>query len=74
MYELYQTLKWSVLVVFRVGFKIKQQMREEDLYKDRESQIAAIQATFDRAKDQVCSALCNSFSMVIKHTAAAVQR
>lgn len=34
----------------KVGFKIKQQMREEDLYKDRESQIAAIQATFERAQ------------------------
>ncbi|XP_076464855.1 RNA polymerase II-associated factor 1 homolog [Babylonia areolata] len=37
----------------KVGFKIKQQMREEDLYKDRESQIAAIQSTFDRAKERI---------------------
>ncbi|KAK7104711.1 RNA polymerase II-associated factor 1 homolog [Littorina saxatilis] len=37
----------------KVGFKMKQQMREEDLYKDRDSQITAIQATFDRAKDPI---------------------
>ena len=42
---------------------MKQQMKEEDLYKDRDSQIAAIQGTFDRAKDPVsirllCFSLC----------------
>ncbi|PVD25632.1 hypothetical protein C0Q70_13291 [Pomacea canaliculata] len=37
----------------KVGFKIKQQMKEEDLYKDRDSQIAAIQATFERAKQPI---------------------
>lgn len=37
----------------KVGFKIKQQMKEEDLYKDRESQISAIQSTFDRAKQKI---------------------
>lgn len=49
----------------RVGFKIKQQMKEEDLYKDRDSQIAAIQATFERAKQPVCfvplHSLCGMF-------------
>ena len=28
-------------------------MREEDIYKDRESQIAAINSTFDKAKNPV---------------------
>jgi len=37
----------------KVGFKIKQQMREEDLYKDRESQIAAINSTFEKVKKPI---------------------
>lgn len=38
---------------FRVGFKIKKIMKEEDLYKDRESQINAINNTFEKAKQPV---------------------
>ncbi|RUS73813.1 hypothetical protein EGW08_018430 [Elysia chlorotica] len=34
----------------KVGFKIKQTMKEEDIYKDRESQINAINDTFEKAK------------------------
>lgn len=34
----------------KVGFKIKQIMKEEDLYKDRESQINSINNTFAKAK------------------------
>ena len=37
----------------RVGFKIKQLMREEDLYKDRDSQIAAIEHVFECAQSPV---------------------
>ncbi|CAG2213561.1 PAF1 [Mytilus edulis] len=37
----------------RVGFKIKQIMKDEDVYKDRESQIAAIEKTFKGAKEPI---------------------
>ncbi|ESO96428.1 hypothetical protein LOTGIDRAFT_115833, partial [Lottia gigantea] len=37
----------------RVGFKIKQKMRDDDMYKDRDSQIAAIEKTFDTAKEEI---------------------
>ena len=33
----------------KVGFKLKQIMKDEDLYKDRESQIKAIEKTFHNA-------------------------
>lgn len=37
----------------RVGFKIKQIMKDEDVYKDRESQMAAIEKTFEGAKQPI---------------------
>lgn len=37
----------------RVGFKIKQIMKDEEIYKDRASQIEAIDKTFERAKEKV---------------------
>lgn len=37
----------------RVGFKIKQIMKDEDIYKDRASQIQAIDKTFEQAKEKV---------------------
>ncbi|KAK0058430.1 RNA polymerase II-associated factor 1 [Biomphalaria pfeifferi] len=37
----------------KVGFKIKRIMKEEDLYKDRESQINAINNTFEKAKQPI---------------------
>ncbi|CAL1527539.1 unnamed protein product [Lymnaea stagnalis] len=37
----------------KVGFKIKRIMKEEDLYKDRESQINAINNTFEKAKHPI---------------------
>ncbi|XP_052107195.1 RNA polymerase II-associated factor 1 homolog [Mytilus californianus] len=37
----------------RVGFKIKQIMKDEDVYKDRESQIEAIEKTFEGAKEPI---------------------
>lgn len=37
----------------KVGFKIKQTMKEEDIYKDRESQINAINDTFEKAKQPI---------------------
>lgn len=39
--------------VNRVGFKIKQIMKDEDIYKDRASQIQAIDKTFEQAKEKV---------------------
>ena len=38
----------------RVGFNIKKYFKEEDLYKDRESQIAAIEKTFENVDKPVC--------------------
>ena len=43
----------------RVGFSIKKYFKEEDLYRDRESQIKAIEDTFEAAKVPVCT-LTNS--------------
>ncbi|XP_059176484.1 RNA polymerase II-associated factor 1 homolog [Physella acuta] len=37
----------------KVGFKIKRIMKEEDLYKDRQSQINAINNTFEKAKQPI---------------------
>ena len=42
---------------FRVGFKIKQSMKDEELYKDRDSQIAAIEHTFVKAAEPVSLSL-----------------
>lgn len=40
-------------VYARVGFNIKKGITEEDFYKDKDSQIAAIEKTFEKAKDNV---------------------
>ncbi|KAL5009065.1 hypothetical protein ScPMuIL_014646 [Solemya velum] len=37
----------------KVGFKIKQNMKEEDVYKDRQSQIEAIEKTFNKAREEI---------------------
>lgn len=37
----------------KVGFKIKQIMKDEDIYKDRASQIQAIDKTFEQAKEKI---------------------
>jgi RNA polymerase II-associated factor 1 len=37
----------------KVGYKIKKDMKEDNLYLDRESQIAAIDRTFDEAKKPI---------------------
>lgn len=34
----------------RVGYHLKKMQKDEDVYKDRESQIAAIEKTFEDAK------------------------
>lgn len=38
-------------------------MKDEDVYKDRESQIAAIEKTFKGAKEPVCILKCSNFSL-----------
>ena len=45
------------LVCFRVGYKIKKGIPEDYFYKDRDSQIAAIEKTFEKSKE-VVSFLC----------------
>jgi len=37
----------------KVGFKIKQSVMEDDLYKDRDTQIASIEGTFQKAKTPI---------------------
>jgi len=39
--------------VSRVGYNIKKAITEEFFYKDRESQITAIEKTFAKAKEEV---------------------
>ncbi len=46
------------VLLFRVGFSIKKYFKEEDLYKDRESQIKAIEDTFAEAQKPVSVLSC----------------
>lgn len=39
--------------VFRIGVSVKQQFTEEEIYKDRDSQISAIEKTFEDAQKTV---------------------
>lgn len=39
--------------VLRIGVSVKQQFTEEDIYKDRDSQISAIEKTFEDAQKSV---------------------
>jgi len=47
----------NIIVDFfhRVGYNVKKLFTEEHLYKDRDSQIKAIEITFDRTKTEVRS-------------------
>lgn len=40
-------------LVFRIGVSVKQQFTEEEIYKDRDSQISAIEKTFEDAQKSV---------------------
>lgn len=42
-----------VLFLFRIGVSVKQQFTEEEIYKDRDSQISAIEKTFEDAQKTV---------------------
>jgi hypothetical protein len=55
--------------VLRIGVSVKQQFTEEEIYKDRDSQIAAIEKTFEDAQKPVrvplfwlCTIYCALFS------------
>lgn len=55
--------------VLRIGVSVKQQFTEEEIYKDRDSQIAAIEKTFEDAQKPVrvprfwlCTIYCAIFS------------
>lgn len=39
--------------VLRIGVSVKQQFTEEEIYKDRDSQISAIEKTFEDAQKSV---------------------
>ena len=39
--------------MFRIGVSVKQQFTEEEIYKDRDSQITAIEKTFEDAQKSV---------------------
>lgn len=41
------------LTAFRIGVSVKQQFTEEEIYKDRDSQISAIEKTFEDAQKPV---------------------
>lgn len=41
------------LFSLRIGVSVKQQFTEEEIYKDRDSQIAAIEKTFEDAQKSV---------------------
>ena len=43
----------STCFVFRIGVSVKQQFTEEEIYKDRDSQISAIEKTFEDAQKSV---------------------
>ncbi|KAK6296676.1 hypothetical protein J4Q44_G00328180 [Coregonus suidteri] len=44
-------------VEVKIGVSVKQQFTEEEIYKDRDSQIAAIEKTFEDAQKTDCPAL-----------------
>lgn len=43
----------SACFSFRIGVSVKQQFTEEEIYKDRDSQISAIEKTFEDAQKSV---------------------
>ncbi len=53
--------------VCRIGVSVKQQFTEEEIYKDRDSQIAAIEKTFEDAQKAV-SAHTHTHTHTLSHT------
>ena len=55
----------------RIGHNLKKLFKEEDLYRDRDSQIKAIEETFEAAKkpvSTVCVMHANLFSLLLCYT------
>lgn len=55
---------------FRIGVSVKQQFTEEEIYKDRDSQISAIEKTFEDAQKPVNSIMCAeiiSYLLLLKY-------
>jgi len=48
-------IDFPCLFLFRIGVSVKQQFTEEEIYKDRDSQICAIEKTFEDAQKPVSS-------------------
>lgn len=46
--------------MLRIGVSVKQQFTEEEIYKDRESQISAIEKTFEDAQKSVSGHILGS--------------
>lgn len=56
----------SLILLFRIGVSVKQQFTEEEIYKDRDSQISAIEKTFEDAQKTVSQHIFRLH--VIKHS------
>lgn len=52
-----QWLLKAFLLTLRIGVSVKQQFTEEEIYKDRDSQITAIEKTFEDAQKSVIEGL-----------------
>lgn len=52
-----QWLLKAFLLTPRIGVSVKQQFTEEEIYKDRDSQITAIEKTFEDAQKSVIEGL-----------------
>ena len=53
-------IQWPLKAFFflpRIGVSVKQQFTEEEIYKDRDSQITAIEKTFEDAQKSVIEGL-----------------
>lgn len=59
VFILYVSLIWFLS---RIGVSVKQQFTEEEIYKDRDSQISAIEKTFEDAQKSVSEHI---FSLLI---------
>lgn len=56
----FRYIQWPLKAFFflpRIGVSVKQQFTEEEIYKDRDSQITAIEKTFEDAQKSVIEAL-----------------
>jgi hypothetical protein len=54
-----------IWVCYRVGYNIKKGITEDFFYKDKDSQIAAIEKTFDKTKEPVSTMQSDILLMVL---------